>query len=559
MKAILTFVLASFLTISSIAQTTSTVNIIFRGINKGTKNYQVMLDGNSYYSNNNSDNVANYKITLDNLALGTHSLKLYRLKNNDPAYNNRTQTFVYSKNFELRQGYDMNITILPTGRVQFSEQSSPFNNNNQSVAGAQISDYDFNELLQSVQAKRSQYLKVTTVRNAFENSANYFSTAQIRQLLSYVTSERNKLDLVKLSYRGVTDPYNFTQLSDLFSSTAYRNEFNNYVSVNSGQVNNNNNNTARTQMTDYDFNRLLQNVQGQWSQSLKAQSLRDAFANVNNYFSTAQLRQLLPLITSESDRLDLAKLSYRGVTDTYNFAQLADLFYTSTYRNEFNNYISVTTGQGTYNTVKTQMTDYQFNQLLQNVQGQWSQSLKAETERSAFTNTNNYFSTAQIRQLLSLITSESDRLDLAKLSYRTVMDPAYFPQLADLFYNTSYRNEFNNYVSTQGGQVLNATVRTPMTDSNFSVLMLSVRSNLLQVLKVSAERDVFNNPNNFFTTSQIKQLISLINSENNRLELAKLSYRTVTDPANFTQLNDLFKTQANKDALADYIKTNPVF
>jgi hypothetical protein len=170
-------------------------------------------------------------------------------------------------------------------------------------------------------------------------------------------------------------------------------------------------------------------------------------------------------------------------------------------------------------------------------------------------NTNNYFSSAQIRQLLSLITSESDRLDLARLSYRSVTDAANFASLYDLFPTAAYRNDFNNYVIAQGGQVMNAAVKTPMSDSDFSVLVLSIRANLLQVLKVSAEREVFNNPNNYFTSSQVKQLISLINSEGNRLELAKLSYRTVTDPENFSQIYDLFTSQASKDELANHVKS----
>jgi len=412
MKTLLTFVLGSFLALSGIAQTTSTINIIFRGINNGTNNYQVMVDENSYYSNNNTGNVPNYKLMLNNLPIGTHSLKVYRLKNNNPAYNTNSQnTFVYSKNFELSKGYDMNITILPNGRVQFSEQSAW--DNNQSTVKNQMADYEFNQLLQSVRNNRSQSLKAGTVRDIFTNTSNYFSTTQIRQLLSLITSESNRLNLAKLSYRSVTDPVNFNQLSDLFSSTAHRNEFNNYVSINSGQVINN---TAKTQMTTYEFNQLLQNVQDKWSQSLKATTIRDAFLNTSYYFSTAQIRQLLTLITSESDRLDLAKLSYRSVTDPANFAQLSDLFYSSTYRNEFNNYAGLNAGQIINTGVKTQMTTYEFNQLLKSVQDKWSQSLKGEAERDAFANTGNYFSTAQIRQLLSLITSESDRLDLANLS-----------------------------------------------------------------------------------------------------------------------------------------------
>ena len=62
------------------------------------------------------------------------------------------------------------------------------------------------------------------------------------------------------------------------------------------------------------------------------------------------------------------------------------------------------------------MTDIKFNALLQTVRSKFSQALKGETESDAFNNSNNYFTTSQIRQLLTLITSESDRVDLAKLS-----------------------------------------------------------------------------------------------------------------------------------------------
>jgi hypothetical protein len=93
-----------------------------------------------------------------------------------------------------------------------------------------------------------------------------------------------------------------------------------------------------------------------------------------------------------------------------------------------------------------------------------------------------------------------------------------------------------------------------MTNTDFSILVLTIRGNFLQLLKVQAERDVFANPNNFFTAAQIKQLILLVNAEPSRLELAKLSFKTVTDPENFNQINDLFQMQASKDELAAYVK-----
>jgi hypothetical protein len=45
-----------------------------------------------------------------------------------------------------------------------------------------------------------------------------------------------------------------------------------------------------------------------------------------HYFTTNQVRQLLQLFSSESDKLELAKLSYKNIADRQNFRQLYDLF-----------------------------------------------------------------------------------------------------------------------------------------------------------------------------------------------------------------------------------------
>ena len=62
-----------------------------------------------------------------------------------------------------------------------------------------------------------------------------------------------------------------------------------------------------------------------------------------------------------------------------------------------------------------------------------------------------------------------------------------------------------------------------------------------------------NNSNYYFTSAQARQLIELVSLESNRLQLAKLSYRTITDRGNFTQLYDLFYSQSSKDELAAYV------
>jgi hypothetical protein len=71
---------------------------------------------------------------------------------------------------------------------------------------------------------------------------------------------------------------------------------------------------------------------------------------------------------------------------------------------------------------------------------------------------------------------------------------------------------------------------------------------------MSTLTDVFNNKSNYFTCAQAKQLIPLVTVESNRLQLAKLSYRSIVDRGNFSQLYDLLESQASRNELDAYVK-----
>jgi len=74
-------------------------------------------------------------------------------------------------------------------------------------------------------------------------------------------------------------------------------------------------------ISDQDFNQLIQKVKNQWLGKLGA--ARDAINA--NYFQTYQVRQLIQLFNAESEKLELAKLSYSKIVDRQNFRQLYDL------------------------------------------------------------------------------------------------------------------------------------------------------------------------------------------------------------------------------------------
>src|SRR5688572_16552658 len=83
--------------------------------------------------------------------------------------------------------------------------------------------------------------------------------------------------------------------------------------------------SGKTAMTDAAFTKLHSSTKTKWSQSSRYTAVKSAFTNKSNYFTTDQVGELLMLITSESKKLELAKLSYPRVTDPENFSDTRDL------------------------------------------------------------------------------------------------------------------------------------------------------------------------------------------------------------------------------------------
>lgn len=81
---------------------------------------------------------------------------------------------------------------------------------------------------------------------------------------------------------------------------------------------------ASRAMSEYDYNSLLQQVRKQWSANSKYNNAREAVTR--NYFTTQQVSGLLQLLSSESQRLEVAKIAHRNTVDAHNYSQLYALF-----------------------------------------------------------------------------------------------------------------------------------------------------------------------------------------------------------------------------------------
>lgn len=403
-----------------------------------------------------------------------------------------------------------------------------------------MSEADFNALYQDIRNKWPANAQMNALRNAFGNTGYYFTSRQAANLIQLVTSESNRLELAKLSYRSITDRNNFSLVYNLLGYQSSKDELTSYI-------NNYSDESGSNAMPDADFTALYNQVKNQWPVSAQMNSLRNAFSNTANYFTSYQASQLIKLVISESNRLELAKLSYRSITDRSNFGLVFDLLSFQSSKDELTSYINNYSDGGG----NTSMSDADFNNLYNQIRNQWPVSAQMTSLRNAFNTTGNYFTCYQAGKLIEIVIAESNRLELAKLSYRSITDRNNFNLVFNLLSYQSSKDELTAYINNYGG---GTGTKTPMSDADFNSLYQNIQLQFLPGAKMSALTSAFNNPSYYFTCAQAKQLIVMVSLESNRLQLAKLSYRTITDRPNFTQVYDVLNSQASRDELDAYVK-----
>ena len=312
-------------------------------------------------------------------------------------------------------------------------------------------------------------------------------------------------------------------------------------------------------MSNTQFNTLTRNLRAQTSTQSRNAYLNTTFNTPNIYFTSIQIVQLLQQIRSEADRLPLAKLSFRTVTDPNNFSPVYGLFSVAVNRAELEDYVNYydedaddTNTTTTTTNIGTAMSDSYFSSLYQNVRAHSSVAAQVASINNAFNTTGNYFTSGQVVQLLQLVSAETSRLQLAKAAYRTVVDPINFTAVSNLLYSQNSRDELSSYIN-KGGEVTTNT-RIAMSDADYTTIHRSVSSQFLPFSKITLLTNTFNNTAYYFTSSQVKGLLLLVSSESNRLQLAKTAYHNTVDRANYALLNDLFTNATYKADLIAYIQ-----
>ncbi len=415
--------------------------------------------------------------------------------------------------------------------------------------GAPMTAEKFSTIYNEVYAETNSGERDYYLRNFFSKDYNFYTSTQASQLIRLVPGEEERFNLAKAAYKGTSDKANYAVVSQLLYNTGNRSALTAYIN---SYNNTNPNINVRTAMSTADFDRLYQAVYYQ-SSSARYATINTAFTTSGNYFTVAQAKKLIPLVTGESNRLTLAKTAYSGLVDRSNYAQFNEFLSYSSSESDLYNYVLNFNNNSQVG--NSGMSATEFNSLYQNVANSWSQSSRVSLITDAF-RYSNYFTVDQVRQLLLLVSSESDRLAQAKNAYDNVVDQPNFSRLYDLFTYASYRNDLANFVAGNGGTGAVGVTHVAMTESEYNSLYRSVQMTFGFGAKMSVLAEIFNTETNYFTVEQAKQLIRLVSDEDNRLTLAKSSYNNIVDTENFGNIYDIFSSQSSKDALKNYVNSN---
>ena len=560
MKTLFTLIVCCTTMLSVYAQgSNNTVTINYNGQNR-----QVLIDGRSYTPVENSNFEAGatsgarsyrYSIVTNELASGTHKLEMIR-------QNNRRDS---ESTFNLRSNYDLVINVDGDGSLQQTETFRRPGTTG-STGTSSMSTARFNALYSGISRNRQATSRFNMIQAAFSNTANYFTTVQARRLIQLINGEPFRLQLAKVSVARITDTRNLNSLSTVLASQAGRNELLEYIRVNGAAVVPGGTGSSSMAMSANTYNTLFEDVRNRYQAGARLSAIQTAFAQgSNNYFSTAQVAQLVQLLSSEGERLQVLKTAYNRVVDKNNFTQTYTLLSTLQSREELAYHIRSNGNSGspdnTGSNSSAPMTDANFSSLFESIRSAWGTGVRKREVMNAFANTNNRFSVYQVAQLVQLETEERDRLDLAKASLRSIVDPQNIALLYNALTMQSTRDELAAYINVYNGGTGaspgTSTSMTPMSDANFATLLEETSRMWLPGAKKATVLQNFATPNRYFTTAQVIQLIQLDRDEPDRLEMAKASYKTVVDKQNFARVYDLFTMQIYKTELAGYIQANP--
>ena len=233
MKTTSTLLMAVFISVASFAnpvQSKLSITVV------GNKNIEIMVDNSRYQSQDNS-------IVINSLQAGSHTIKVYNLKNKGRNIFRNNAKLLYSSTIYVRPGYHVDITIDRNGKAIFNERAIRANgrnndgnddyrndnryNDRKDYNGRLVTAQTFSSMVQTLRREFSENSRLVLAKQLIDR--NQFTSDQVKYMMQLFSFENARLELAKYAYRNTTDQRNYFVVYDALSYSNSKEQLADYI------------------------------------------------------------------------------------------------------------------------------------------------------------------------------------------------------------------------------------------------------------------------------------------------------------------------------------------
>lgn len=204
----------------------------------------VIIDGNTYNYTKDANN--DDELIVNDLQGGYHTVKIYQQNNNRSKWGNfynRNRQVLFEGNVYVKPQYHTDISINRFGKAFIDEKlitagyEDEDNDNRYNNNGNR--NYDNSRFAQAMDGRAFEQFKQTIDIAPSDNSklaiakqiiaVNYFTSAQVRDLVQLFSYENSKLDIAKYSYTYTLDKGNYFVVNDALAYAGSKEELARYL------------------------------------------------------------------------------------------------------------------------------------------------------------------------------------------------------------------------------------------------------------------------------------------------------------------------------------------
>lgn len=318
----------------------------------------------------------------------------------------------------------------------------------------------FQVILKQISFQQNDASKMVFARNFF--SANHFNVAQLNQILFQLRSEGNRVQLAKEAYFLVSDIRNFKNIHVAIQHPTNRQELRFFVrdqrarqggvGVAPRQVNfpaltypnaqqYNGAFGCNSYMDANSFNRISLAIFDA-ATDLERQRLIQGYM-ANNYFSVGQFMRILTIVNDLDIRFGIARNHVHGLYDVDNCYHIASVFGQSAYHQQFLNHLNQRNHNPTSGhryAERPYVTEFEMQAIMNSLRNEVSNRNKLRLAEIAV-QSNQRFTSGQVRRIMTTFTFDSYRLKFAKFAYPYTIDrDNYYLLSSELTFSSNKRS-----------------------------------------------------------------------------------------------------------------------